>query len=94
MQTLIYILTEEYNEYYQYGEYFIAWFRSKPTIEEIKTAIATNSEFHIDDTVAKHILNKGGRIKNEGTWWNLKQVPSSNFPQKTLIQLSDKNFTP
>ena len=63
----IYVLTREINEYDQDGAYFETLFFGKPTIDEIKKYTIN------DDDVAKHILNGGGRIKHENTWWYLKK---------------------
>jgi len=67
-----FILTESYNLYEQQGDYFIAWFQSKPTIEDL---------IKIDDIgeyQAKHILSNEGRIKDENSWYNLEEVESTN----------------
>jgi hypothetical protein len=60
------ILTEEYNDYDQHGEYFVAWFPEKPTIEELSK--------HFSENEAVHILNGGGRRGWEYQWYNLKEV--------------------
>ena len=54
----IFILTEEYNAYDQYGEYFIAAFKHKPTPEQL----------------AKYDCDHYGRQGNENNWFNLKEV--------------------
>ena len=65
------ILTEEFNDYDQHGEYFVAWFPKKPTMEELSK--------HFSEEDAIHILNGGGRRGDNGRYWedqwyNLKEV--------------------
>ena len=64
---MIWILTEEYNDYDQHGEYFVDCFKNKPTKEQLQTYTNEN------DTGLNHLLNGGGRIRYEGHWYNLKQ---------------------
>ena len=69
------ILTEQYNAYDQYGEYFVAWFPEKPTMEELQK--------YFDEEDSKHILNGGGRrqfgVRWEEQWHNLKEVENAKF---------------
>jgi len=67
--TTVWILTEEYNEYDQHGEYFLAVFKEKPTIEKLMKFIG-------DEEEAKHVLAGGGnRRGNEGQWYFLREEP-------------------
>ena len=71
-----YILTEEYNAYDQLGEYFLAWFQTKPTSKDLKRVIQ-----NIGDDCVEHILSGGGRRKDpywEDQWYNLREVESIN----------------
>jgi hypothetical protein len=52
--TYVWILTEEYNDYDQHGEYFLAVFKKEPTEEDLK-------QFDYD-----HF----GRENNEYSWVN------------------------
>lgn len=63
----VWILTSEYNDYDQHGEYFEAVFAEKPTALQIQKVCEVN------EIGAKHILNGGGRNGNEHQWYNLKE---------------------
>lgn len=63
----IYILTSEYNEYDQHGEYFVKVYFSRPTIEQIAT------DLECDNDYAEHILKNGGRLKYEYVWYFLRE---------------------
>lgn len=63
----VWILTEEYNSYDRYGEYFVAVFENKPTKEILI------KKFDCYDEEAEHVLNGGGRIKYEDHWFNLRE---------------------
>lgn len=66
----MWILTEQYNEYDQHGEYFIAAWNEKPTIEklgEVHWFAGCSEEF------LEYILNGGGRIYPEYQWYNLHE---------------------
>jgi hypothetical protein len=65
---MIYVLTEEYNDYDQYGAYFVHAWIGKPT--DMQLAEKIGSTYNVD-----HILRGGGRTrKNENHWYNLKEV--------------------
>lgn len=66
MKNKVWILTEEYNDYDQYGEYYLEVFKNKPTIEQLM-------KFEMNRKVAKHVQNGGGRIEYEDKWFNLKE---------------------
>lgn len=66
MKSTVWILTEEYNRYDQYGEYYIAVFQDKPTIEQLV-------KFEMSEEKAQHVQNGGGRLKDEDQWFNLKE---------------------
>ena len=62
----IWILTREENQYDQYGEYFEAVYSLKPTHQQLtEVGIPTN---HL-----RHVLNGGGRVNDENTWYHLKE---------------------
>jgi len=64
----VWILTREENQYDQFGEYFVAVFFEKPTVDQIM------KEADCDEVYAKHILNGGGRTQRyENTWYFLKE---------------------
>lgn len=58
-------MTKEYNDYNQYGEYYIVAFKEKPSIEMITTVIGCS------DDMAARILSGGGREGIEDVWYNL-----------------------
>ncbi len=63
----VWILTKEYNEYDQFGEYFIEVFANKPTLDQLTTLGIKESE-------AKHILEKnGGRRGVEDERYHLRE---------------------
>lgn len=71
----IFVLTSVYNLYDQHGAYFIKAFATKPSAEEIKKAITTeSSEFISDQTIDNLIKNGGGRMGTEDVWWYLEEV--------------------
>ena len=80
------VLTREINEYDQDGEYFVAVFRSKPSILDIaKTlewkVVKTIGDINpVEKKYIEHILAGGGRraLINEDVWYHLRQVEYSN----------------
>jgi hypothetical protein len=78
------VLTREINEYDQDGEYFVAVFRSKPSILDIVKTLGWNGVKTIGDinpvekNFIEHILAGGGRRANEHEWYHLRQVEYSN----------------
>lgn len=67
----VWILTNEVNDYNQYGEYFVTWWPEKPTAKQLADA-------GVDESELVHVLAGGGRHKpykptNE-TWWNLHEI--------------------
>ena len=68
----MWILTTEYNNYDQYGEYFVACWQKKPSKEQLLKA---GVDDHWEDKYVNHLLsNDGGRIEYEYQWWNLFQA--------------------
>lgn len=62
----VWILTEEYNAYDQYGEYFRAVFKDKPTAEQLKP--------YLDEHYpVQHVLDGGDRRGVEDNWYYLRQ---------------------
>jgi hypothetical protein len=64
---VIWVLTEEYNMYDQYGAYFVHAWTKKPTPTEL---IAHG----VDEHLVSHVLQGGGREKYEDHWYNLEEV--------------------
>lgn len=64
----VWILTKEYNEYDQYGEYFKNVYFSKPTAEQLKLA-------GVDHTLIDLCLTKGGGRPSTAydCWWHLNK---------------------
>lgn len=73
----IWVLTCEYNEYDQHGQYYIKSFKSLPTKEEIKEVISsyianpTKFKHDFSDDFLNHVLAGGGRRSVEYQWYNL-----------------------
>ena len=65
----VWVLTETVNDYNQYGDYFVAVFKEKPTLEELMS-------FDIPEDYARSCLDTGGkRIRptvGSDWWWYLK----------------------
>jgi len=63
------ILTKQYNDYNQHGEYFCCAFEEKPTVNQLMQHIDCNIE------TARSIIdgNGKGRINNEYMWYLLKK---------------------
>lgn len=51
----VYVLVREENDYHQYGQYFVAVYRTTPTLEQL----------------AKHGTDHYGRVNYENTWFEL-----------------------
>jgi hypothetical protein len=68
----IWILTSEYNDYDQHGEYFEAVFVGKPTAKQIEEHCGVN------EIGSTHILAGGGRIKHQDQWYNLRQEEAAH----------------
>lgn len=66
-QMSVWILTCEYNDYDQHGEYFEAVFKEKPTWQQI-------AAHGVEQKYLRHVLNGGGRKKYEDRWFNLKEI--------------------
>lgn len=64
----VWILTSEVNDYSQYGEYFEAVFKDKPTIEYLGDLIGD------DEKLLNHVLARGGRRWDEPLWYYLTEV--------------------
>lgn len=60
--TKVWILTEEHNDYDQYGAYFVAVFANKPTKEQLK-------KYDILDEEVEHVLAGGGRGNEWANVW-------------------------
>lgn len=64
----VWILTEERNEYDQYGEYFIAVFKDKPTLVQLSKYI--DSYY----CTPEHVITGGGRTHHlEDVWYWLRE---------------------
>lgn len=63
------ILTVAYNDYDQHGDYFVAWWKVKPSLEELKQSTADLSANEL-----MHVLQGGGRIDDEYKWYNLTEI--------------------
>ena len=73
------VLTREHNEYDQMGEYFVAVFQGKPTFQQVEPPVAEWARDDSDSPKLGHIVGNllrkgGGRIKDEYTWFFLKEI--------------------
>ena len=74
----VWILTEEYNDYDHYGEYFsygesfLDVFETKPSKEELAKIV----KIPPDSEEMVHLLAGGGRShKDEDQWYFLREIP-------------------
>ena len=63
----MWIVTQEINDYNQYGEYFITAFEGKPTFEQLKKVL------NLDDVTTGKLTRGGGRQNIENEWYYLKE---------------------
>lgn len=66
---MVWILTRDYNDYNQHGEYFVEVFASKPTREQLLKCDVPEQDI-------EHVLNGGGRRdakQDYWDWFNLEQ---------------------
>ena len=74
----VWILTEEYNDYDQHGEYFLKVFKDKPTHQNLATALGYtkhgSQDFMQALALVEHVLSGGGRRNQENHWYNLEEV--------------------
>lgn len=71
----MWILTSEYNEYDQQGEYFVAAFLNKPTKSQLVKALKDDGyAYGLIDSYADALLETGGGRKDaEYCWYNLSE---------------------
>jgi len=77
-----YILTTEYNDFDQHGEYFVAWFHKEPSPDELRQTLIREMETDSCE-LCYHLLATGGgrRMKcreDEYQWFHLRQISSAN----------------
>lgn len=72
----IWVLTTEHNAYDQYGAYFVHAWDHKPDREELEAILKESSYdgWQPPSDLVTHILDGGGRQKNEDQWYNLEYV--------------------
>lgn len=74
------VLTKEYNDYDQYGEYYVCVFEEKPDFAKLKQIIdaeyepADRDDPKVEEVVGNLIRKGGGRIRYEFKWFFLKNV--------------------
>lgn len=73
MNSSIWVLTTEYNQYDQYGAYFVAAWAEKPSKEELGKACGMQEVESARFCYLSHVWNGGGRHKYEDQWYNLKE---------------------
>lgn len=64
----VWVVTEENNDYDQYGAYFLEVYAAKPTVEQLQ------KDFNLTEAEATHLFNGGGRVKWEDNWRYLTEV--------------------
>lgn len=70
----VWVLTSEHNDYDQYGEYFLAVYKEKPSLKECESILLKHGiidKFQAEEhktKMAKHLQNGGGRIDSENMW--------------------------
>ncbi len=69
----LWILTCTYNEYNQYGDYFVTAWTSKPTAMQVQEILVREAIPATQDNI-EHILTGGGRRSDaEDFWYNLDE---------------------
>ncbi len=63
----VWVLTKEFNEYDQFGEYFVAVFPDKPHHSQLTT-------YGVRQNRLKHTLEGGGRVGTEYEWFHLREI--------------------
>ena len=66
----VWILTKEYNDYDQHGEYFVAVYANKPTHQQL-------AEQDVPTNRLRHVLNGGGRKDGDDKWFFLIETTPS-----------------
>jgi len=73
----IWVLTEEYNDYDQFGEYFVHAWNHKPSKVELSLQGVEKSRNFAKDYL-EYVLNGGGQIDEgnyyENQWYILKEI--------------------
>jgi hypothetical protein len=69
----VWILTSEYNDYDQHGEYFLEVYSNTPTVKQLMQGTGYDAEF------CQWLLNSGGGRENPWSkypdvWYNLNLV--------------------
>ena len=65
----MWVLTEALNEYDQYGEYFIAVWKEKPTVQQLQKIVGMTEEY-----IEEFILGGKGRKDSEHVWYYLTEM--------------------
>jgi len=66
----MWILLREVNMYDQAGKYFVAAWNEKPTIDDFNESFPRGTRKELL-TFWIHMMNGGGRISDEPTWYSL-----------------------
>ena len=64
----MWVLTTEFNDYDQHGEYFMAAFIEKPTFKQLKSITEQT------DVIVGKLTRGGGRHHYEYQWYNLHEI--------------------
>ena len=76
----VWVLTEEFNDYDQHGEYLVAVFKDKPDVKTLASflKIDEHTQFVGGPMAALdfilHLESGGGRRGTEYNWYNLRQL--------------------
>jgi len=63
----VWVLTSEYNEYDQFGEYYVKAFAKKPSVTLLLS-------LDVPQNRLRHVLNGGGRVDFEDKWFHLREI--------------------
>jgi len=72
MSKNLWVLTKEYNDHDQHGEYFICIFEGKPSSFQLM-------ENGVSSHCTNHVLEGGGRIGQEYEWYYLYQPDDTEY---------------
>ena len=74
------VLTEEYNDYDQHGEYLVAVFKDKPDVKTLASFLKMDKQTQFIGGAMEaldfllHLESGGGRRNSEHSWYNLSEV--------------------
>ena len=75
----VWVLTQEINDYNQCGEYFVKVFAKKPSLGTLATCLVLPTDMGKAIKLTEHVLNGGGRVDDEDSWYFLREISLEEF---------------